>query len=116
MPKAKLLANVFTKMDIGTTIALNDSILNYDAILIQFWATLPDTQDASRKFSSIDTQLINDVGNSSRYIEGSIFYSNDYYATAGICYQNNTTLLVKEMSYKGYSGVYTGNVYGLHLK
>lgn len=116
MLKAKLLANLSAKIAIVTTIKLNDDILNYDAILIQFWAVSPSDKYETRKFACIDTQFINDVGLDFRYAEGSIFYSDNYYAAVGICYPNSTTMIVKEISINGYTDVCIGNVYGVHLK
>jgi len=112
MGKATLLSQNKYEIEEGMTIALSDSVQNFDAIFLQFWVTIYG--GASRKFCNIDTQMPDDVGSANRYIESSVYYSNDYNAAVGICYPNKTSLTIKEKSLKGYEKIYLGKVYGFN--
>ena len=59
MGKATLLSQNKYEIEEGMTIALSDSVQNFDAIFLQFWVTIYG--GASRKFCNIDTQMTLEV-------------------------------------------------------
>ena len=107
-----LLGNPLLKLQEGVSIELTDDVRKYNAVFIQFWAIIK-ASDASRKFCTIDTQMVADVGSSNAYIEGSIYYDATYNAAVGLCYSNERTLYVKELKISGYDDLYIGKVYGI---
>lgn len=111
----QLYYNGSLNLEQGTEITLNDSVRNYDILILEMYASVSGG-GGTRKFSTVALKpyITNDDGGAANYIEASVFYSSSYNAGIGFT-TNGNKITVAEVNKTGYPYIKGITVYGIKL-